>query len=421
MKPSLVHGGRAAGRLDVRGRRRARDERLRLRARLSRLSSLPSVQCCGRSVLQSAGQVTVLVGDGVAGVAGLQTCSSVSACPVCSARIRESRARTIEATGVAHLRARGRLLFLTLTLPHDTGDPLVALLDTVLNGWRSVQQDRHVRDLGARYGLDFGGRSNRFGFVRSVEVTHGRSGWHPHLHVLLFVAEDAGTEALSAIGDAIKSAWTVYVADRPEKWRPPTQLDVRVVAGRTGHAGLLRYLSKVQDGFDAAASGRWSLGREMARGDAKGGRRWHTRLPFDLAAEAAAGGVNALRLWHEYEQASKGRRVVTASQGLYALLGVAQVVDELAPEVADGVEVAVLLPEDWRAVLRMRAIPQLLGAAETGGSDAVWDLVLTLRGWRDALEAAGQAQRVEPTVGHVAQVWQAYRAGLPVHSQVKAA
>jgi len=350
-----------------------------LRSKLWRLSSLPSVQACSRSVLAHQGYVGVEVGGGVAGLSGLQSCSSVSACPCCSARIREARARTIEAAGIAHLRAGGRLVFVTLTLPHDTGDALADLLDTVLGGWTYLQTDRTWRDLGERFGVDLGGRRRRVGFVRSLEVTHGRSGWHPHVHALLFLDGSAGPYAAAALADCLRSTWQEYVTGRG--WRLPQQLDVQAVAGRTGHAGLLRYLSKVQDQWAEPADCRWSLGREMARGDRKRGRRWHTRLPFQLAASAAEGSVRDLRLWHEYERATKGRRVITASQGLFRMLGVAEVVDELAPEVVDAVEVAQIEPADWKRVVRFRAVVRVYRAAEAGGGPAVHELLDQLRAW----------------------------------------
>lgn len=361
------------------GRRRGRDERVQLRSKLWRLSSLPSVQSCSRSVLQHQGYVGVQLGGGVAGLSGLQACSSVSACPCCSARIREARARTIEAAGIAHLREGGRLVFVTLTLPHDTGDDLADLLDTVLQGWTHLQRDKTWRTLGERFGIDLGGRKRRVGFVRSLEVTHGRSGWHPHVHALLFLDGSAGRDAAAALADCLRSTWQEYVTGRG--WRLPEQLDVQAIAGRTGHEGLLRYLAKVQDQWAEPGDSRWSLGREMARGDRKRGRRWHTRLPFQLAASAAEGSARDLKLWHEYERATKGRRIITASQRLFRTLGVAEVVDELAPEVVDGVEVAQIEPADWKLVVRFRAVVRIYRAAETGGGAAVYEVLDNLRAW----------------------------------------
>jgi hypothetical protein len=377
--------------VDTAGRRRGRDERLQLRSKLWRLSSLPSVQACGRSLIpQGDGYVSVQVAQGVAGVSGLLTCSSVSACPCCSARIRESRARTIEAAGVAHLRAGGRLVWVTLTLPHDTGDDLADLLDTVLGGWSHLLMQRDWRALGERFGIDHGKGRRRVGYVRSLEVTHGRSGWHPHVHALLFLDGSAGRHAAAALADCLRSTWQEYVVARG--WRLPEQLDVQAIGGRTGHAGLLRYLSKVQDQWAEPSDSRWSLGREMARGDRKRGRRWHTRLPFQLAASAAEGSARDLLLWHEYERATKGRRVIQPSQGLFRALGVKEVADELAPEVVEGVEVAQVEPADWKLVVRFRAVVRLYRAAERGGGPAVYDLLDSLRAWDRAWTLARERE-----------------------------
>jgi hypothetical protein len=374
----------AAGALSV------KQQRIALRSRLWRLSSLPSLQSCAKSVLEHQGFVGVEVGAGGVGLTGLRTCSSVSACPVCSARIRETRARQIEAVGVAHLRRGGQLVFATLTLPHDTGDDLKQLLRTVVEGWHAVQMSYGWRALARECGIEMAARAGtkakrRLAFVRAVEITHGRSGWHPHLHVLIFAEQLTRAQYADLVG-VVTSRWQDFATS--QGWRLPEQLDFQRIYGVRGREGLLRYLSKVQDGFQAAAAG-WGIHREMTRGDRKRGRRWHTRTPFQLAAGAADGFAGDLLLWHEYERATKGLRVIQPSQGLYRHLGAAEVADELCPDVqGETVTVAEVLPDDWRLIVRFRAIGDLLGAALIGGAPACYDLIDRLRGWQRALDFA---------------------------------
>lgn len=368
----------------------AKQARIRLRSSLWRLSSLPSVQSCAKSVLQSQGFVGVEVGSTGAGFTGLQTCSSVSACPCCSGRIREQRAREIEAAGVAHLRAGGQLVFLTFTLPHDRGDALEQLFDTVAEGWKHVQRDAAWLALADVHGVEYAHRvggsvKRRLAFVRAIEVSHGRSGWHPHLHVLLFV-RDVDAAAVDRLQAAAVAAWQGYVTGRG--WRLPEQFDAQLVVGVNNAEGLARYLSKIQDQYEPGEK-VWGVHREMARSDVKRGKRWHVRSPFQIAEGAAQGSVRDLLLWHEYERSTKGRRIITSSQGLYRHLGVAELKAELAPDVSqDSVQVAEILPEDWRLVVRFRAVGDVLAVAAAGGGAAVDDLVRRLRGWQRAMDLA---------------------------------
>lgn len=360
---------RLKGEAQAKGRREARAKRYRLRYRAQAVTELPSVQACGRSVVATGGygQAVLMLGAQGAGYAGLNTCSSVSACPVCSARVRAQRTREVEAAGLAWLRRGGHLAFLTLTLPHDTGDSLDELLDTVAESWRRVQQSKGYRDRREAYGLRF---------IRSLEVTHtrdeqGGNGWHPHLHVLLFLEVEPTPDRLADLLGAITGPWVRNVVRRG--WRVPTQLDLQAVQGRTGKGGLLRYLTKVQDGYDRPGS---AVALEMVRGDLKSGRRGLSRTPFEILEGAVEGSARDLRLWREYEAATRGVRVLDKTRGLYAELGVAELLDEQAAEAPDdAVPVAWFGAWEWRCVTACRAAARLLDAAELGGVQAVDELM----------------------------------------------
>jgi hypothetical protein len=334
------------------------------------LSSLPSVKGCGRSLLRDAGAASVMVGPDGAGYAGLNRCSSVSACAVCSARIRQGRSEQIEAAGVEWLNRGGQLAFLTLTLPHDRADALADTLGVIRKAWRSVQQSKGYRDQ----------REGRlFGFVRSLEVTRGANGWHPHVHVLLFLDASCGAAGLDALTDAMRSAWDRAVVKAGYR-KPSAAHGVRaqLVHDRNDGAGsLARYLTKVQDEF---GGGTWGVGAEMVRGDLKAGKRAGSRVPFEIAVSAAAGNPADLLLWHEYEQATKGVRIVEASRGLLAALYVEEVEDDEVSDVdEDAVEVARINAEDWRLVCRYGADCDVLEAAEVEGAAGVERVLAALR------------------------------------------
>ncbi|MGG6494957.1 UNVERIFIED_CONTAM: protein rep, partial [Bacteroidetes bacterium 56_B9] len=98
-----------------------------------------------------------------AGYAGVERCSSIWACPHCSAVIRAGRAAEIEHAVKEHQKTAGEVLFFTGTVRHHRGDELGTTLDAVLVGWKKMLQSRGWARLKKVYGLS--------GYVRAIEVT----------------------------------------------------------------------------------------------------------------------------------------------------------------------------------------------------------------------------------------------------------
>lgn len=256
---------------------------------------------------------------------GTERCGSIWACPVCSAVIRAERAQEIAQAVEAHQAQGGSVVFLTLTLRHTKSDPLKRLVDAVLFGWRDLMRGRWwagsatavgVRD---RFGIE--------GYIRATEVTHGRvSGWHPHLHVLLFTGESLSDRQITALGDAFHGRWADLAEKRVGR-RPDRQHGVDVQRVDEGGRVLAQYLGKVQDGK------KWTASAELARGDVKGARGPNI-APFQLLDSDSEGseGIGPApwrrRLWAEYVAATKARKALTWSRGLKARYDVGEKSDE---------------------------------------------------------------------------------------------
>lgn len=354
-----------------RERRRAnRSGRYRLRSGARPVTTLDRLRGCGVWRRPDVEAVAVVRdSEGLAHLSGVQSCGSVWACAVCSAAIRQGRAVEVERIAKAHLAAGGGIVFATLTVPHDDGEALAELLDTVIVGWSQMRKHRAVRRLAASLGWD--------GFVRAVEVTHGRNGWHPHLHVLLLLERPVSTDECAALQSAMHAAWSAFAVGRSR--RPPLAgIGVRcqvVTADDRGAEALAAYLSKVQDSLGDERD----LALEMVRGDLKTGRSKVSRTPFDLLGDAIAGDARSLALWREYERATKGRRCLEKSRGLAKRYGVdelddAQLVD--APVVVE--TVAEFSEREWALLVTYRAQCRVLEAAEDRGAAGVWELLRAL-------------------------------------------
>lgn len=345
------------------------------RRALWRDSTLKRVKACGRRRVAREADVTVHRttgedGSAVAHFGNVQLCGSVHACPVCAPRVRSERAAEIEHALRLHLAAGGRALFVTLTLPHDQGDQLAPLLDTVANGFRAVLAGRawagenRVRRSGGEvverwHVPGVRERAGVIGTIRALEVTYGANGWHPHLHVLVLIDGDGDDPLLI---DHVRSTWERFVVGAGYR-RPGRNVGVDVRPVRTLRE-VAQYTSKVYD--EAGA------GFELARHDLKRGRRSGSRNPFGILADYVAGlevghqDDGDLALWRTYEQASHGRQALTWSKGLKARFGVGERTDEeIAAEQIGGEVVFTLTADAWvRVVGTPRAMEDVLDAAE---------------------------------------------------------
>ncbi|MBB5366475.1 protein rep [Deinococcus humi] len=106
-------------------------------------------------------------------------CANGWACPVCSAKIAEKRRGLLEKGLAAHLANGGGVYHMLLTVPHTRKDKPLGLVADLLAAF--------VRLCSGKYALSVL-VPGYVGLVRSLEVTHGDNGWHPHLHVLIFTA-----------------------------------------------------------------------------------------------------------------------------------------------------------------------------------------------------------------------------------------
>lgn len=345
--------------------RRARTARWALRRQgLWRVSQLPRAWKCGRYLYDEDG-TGVRLKEGAAYYDGLVTCGSIWSCPVCAARIRQRRAQEIEHAALTHMSAGGGIEFLTCTLAHIRTDPLAVTLEVVQQAWKRVQQNGTVRRLFELYGV--------FGRIRATEITRtGWNGWHPHLHVLLFGERPLTEDERALLLAALYKAWTSAVLKLGREKAPDERHGVTLREAKRAEIG--NYLAKVQDQYGQETS----IALEMARSDAKKGRK-RSRTPFEILEGAADGLARDVRLWHEYEKATKGRRAIEWSRGLKARFAVVEVDDEdLAAADVDGERIAWVHAHQWRALIRSKQETAVLDAAEDTGAAGVHAVLATL-------------------------------------------
>lgn len=282
---------------------------------------------------------------------GLQVCGSVWLCPVCASKVSERR-RVELAAGVAAWGAEPArsCVLVTLTLRHKLGQSLASVLRMVKRAYDLLRAGRWWVELAASADI--------VGSVRSLEVTHGASGWHPHLHVLFFLSgpPPAGLE------DALRARWVRCVAADGGFASYEHGCDVRHARG-----DVAAYVAKY--GREPA----WTVAHEVTKAAVKLGRGGG-RSAFQLLADYALGDEDAGRLFLLYGCAFKGQRQLYWSHGLRSLLGLGEELSdvELAVEQSEiAVILASLTPAMWRIVLGNDARADLLQVASSGDAGAV--------------------------------------------------
>lgn len=323
---------------------------------------------CNRTVRNEGGTAYVYrtIDGSSARLSGVTTCGSVWACPVCAARIAEERRRELQFALVAHIETGGAGYLLTATFPHERD--AIDLVELMKRQAKALQSWKNSRPYKRILGKE--GSSNRRGSIRSLETTHGRNGWHPHVHELAFCRRGAFGEGepdesgrlSSAAIDELRGAWIAAIVkadlcpNDKINWAWRYALDVR------GGDKAAEYIAKF--GRDE----RWGASSEMTAHISKTGRRTieghEHRTPFQILADAQRGDPESWRLFSEYAHAFSGRRQLTWSPGLKKSLGVLdRDDDEIAADETprpEEVRVGELTSESFALVTSRAALGELI-------------------------------------------------------------
>ncbi len=288
----------------------------------------------------------------------LQTCGSVWVCPVCALIVAERRAEEIRLALAALTAAGGSAAFATFTVSHGRGDSLERVLEGFLAAFRYLSSKPSYKRLRARYGV--------VGYIRVLEVTNGRNGWHPHTHVLFCFERVLSEGDVERFADELYPLWQSACAR--EGLVMSRQYGLHVVPA---YGTVEAYLAKF------GRSPKWDISREMAKGHVKSGRSVAGVVqltPMQLLEAAHAGDDRCGRLFAEFAERFNGKAQIYWSPGLRArLLPDDQAVSD-AEVVAASDEAARIALEmtspEWEAVKKVpHGRPRVLELveAERGG------------------------------------------------------
>ena len=320
----------------------------RLQSYLWEISKNPRFRGCHRWRRGGSNAHLVWNGQGSAWWGGLQTSSSPWCSPLSAASIAQVRQAEVETAVKTWVEQPGRsVAFMTLTLRHNAEHALADLWDALSYCWRGITGTASWRG-----GVRMVGDQQKYGikhFVKSVEITHGKNGFHPHLHVLLFLDRKLSVEDLDTLRARLFSRWEkAALRSGLESPTPERGLVIEQAADKAdGLKKLASYLAK------GNISG---LGKEITGSLLKSGRGENRTLFEVLRDWGETRSARDYAIWAEYERASEGRRQISWSKGAKEALGVNEKSDDAAESDALDIDearaciVALLDGDNWRRI-----------------------------------------------------------------------
>ncbi|MEM9655578.1 MAG: hypothetical protein AAGA65_26060, partial [Actinomycetota bacterium] len=231
--------------------------------------------------------------------------------------------------------AGGGVVHAVFTAPHRQGEDLETFWRTLSDVWGHVTSGRPWQRFKDQHGL--------LGYIRSAETTHGGNGWHPHLHVLLFVDQPMSPveneDAFYNLRRFLRGRWCNRMASKHN----------RIVSEEHG----ITVDPVKPDDADGSGSYISKVGYELAMTNTKVGRADGHRTPFAIAHDAATIGDTAdITLWREWVAASHGKNSISWSEGIrdHFDLGAEKTDQELVNEDPGGETVVEIDQALWRDI-----------------------------------------------------------------------
>jgi len=341
------------------------------------------VAWCLRRVLPDENQVEVHYSDrrGRAYYRNLMVCGLLWGCPVCAAAISETRRRELSELFLSCSYAMGMI---TTTVSHHREESFGVVLDRV--------QKSQAAFASGWWWQDFKERFQIVGTLRALEVTYGDDhGWHPHQHTLLFGRSVFTPTVVLEIRDRGSKKWATLV----DRYGGFASLDhgFDMKAGDQHLGDYVQKLSGTDDLEKYAEKRKWGLEHEVAKAVVKKGKqggRTLNQLLYDYVVED---DQRAGELWKEAALGLAGKKHLSASHGLWSILGREMLADEKAAmeEMSDMDRLLLALgTKEWREVCRQGKRGELLDIADSGSTEQVLSFLFSLgldvdKGFEDGL------------------------------------
>lgn len=295
------------------------------------------------------------------------TCGSVWACPVCAAKIQNRRRPEVQQLVDWAYANDCQVTMITFTFPHRAFDRLADLLAGQKSAFTTFRSGKAWQNFKNYYGF--------VGLVRSLELTHGKNGWHPHTHEL-WVTKGLTSVRKGVFESAIRKRWKNCCIKSG-------------LLDSTSESQLFAFdLHSVDFSYDVSTSDylvkqdnsrKWGVDAEMTAAASKIAADGVTATihPHEFLVRQQPGDDARYR---EYVTGMHGKSQLFWSQRLKDLCGLKDVSDEeIAKEQTEKADLlAHLTDPQWKTVRGNDALAELLDAAEFGGWPAMRSLLVSL-------------------------------------------
>jgi hypothetical protein len=316
---------------------------------LSKRSGNPHrVRSCHKNRAYGQDAITIkLSGNDVhnpnASYGGLQTCESIWACPVCAARIAVEKGQDILKALEWAKRENLAPVMVALTARHHAGMQLSWFKDLFKGSWEMFSSGRRWKHFKKKFGIKH--------YIVNREVTRGDSGWHYHMHLLLFL--DFG-ELKAAAADSLQAELEAYWIHCLETHGLEGLPEIALHVSAHGNVGQ-SYLTKIGITINEK-DGR--LEYEMTSSETKSGQSI-----WDILRHSYYGDESASALYIEFIEAMQDTNFITFSHGLADLLENIELPESESVASNEKTDFAEISPYWWGIVRRSGAMGKLLEQA----------------------------------------------------------
>ncbi len=291
--------------------------------------------------------------------ANLQHCENHWVCPVCAGAAAKDRADEIYYGLESYISQGYKVNFVTLTMVHYANERLDDILKILLDGFDWAKNHRSTK---ARL-------SENLTYVRALEPTLGKNGWHPHIHCIFITRDDETDEYLNHF----KRMWFEWL-DRNNKFKTGS-FDNSFNA--KPYNGVLDTLSDYMC--------KWGIVQEISHTQQKVGRKdkegyspfeilgiIHDKLEWELKRDP-------VKAFMEYAVGFKGKSMVRFSNGFFKNIGID--IEELRKEIKEKKETpkAILFEINltlWNKLMRKSLLSSIHTAYEEHGIYSIHVLLL---------------------------------------------
>lgn len=238
---------------------------------------------CNHNPKKRALGVSVYVKGDSSWLGAVYQCGSVWICPICARRIAEIRRHELQLSIDNAIKRGWGVALVTLTFPHGAGDVLTDILDRFTQAQRDFKSGREAASL--RAGIRY------IGEIKTLEVTHGDNGFHPHTHSLWVSEKQLTQEEAAQLEEQLFALWLSACV----KHGLPAPAREHGVDVRIARHDIAEYVSK------------WGFAAELSGTVSKRGKNG-SRNPWQLLLDAVQNDHNAARLWRIFADAFFGKR-----------------------------------------------------------------------------------------------------------------